>query len=496
MDTKQFSLNNQTGATNPGQQNEVISSSIISQFFVRTMAKDIADIAQKQKAGQSRVSLFVKPIIAQPEPPPPEKPLPKTTAQPQTIPATPSPPTDLPIAKPLPLVTIRPSTPPAPPLPPKQIQPAPGAPPKPIPPVPPLLAQEVKKILDAVPIPIQKTPTPIQKLEERPFLSSIKSVLEKISNKKVLLFASIGILAVLILGLGGWLLSRRGPGPSPSQTPTPSLTQSPSQTPIVSATPTPLAIPSPPFTMEKQEVISLNLDQKFPISTVLQSLAQSQNSGAFTQVAFKTAAQEGEEARLLTLSEFASFFSLTSFSPNIADSTTSPATTTKSAIYLSDLLEQNQYFPFVYYQTQDGSSPFSGGLYPARFGLIAALKNNDKEADIKKILKNLEPTMPEELKDLLIFANGAIEIPESPKFIDNTYKNFDIRYMNFPFSTLTLDYAIVNNYLILTTSKEAMYVVIDRLLTDTTVVKIEQPKDIADWLVYRSEKYEYEIKSR
>lgn len=445
MDIKQSPPNNQPSGTDLGHAEEIVNSSIVSQFSYRTMARDLEALAEKPSHG--KVSLFVKPAAAKPGPqkllvPDSLKvspPTPMSPAPPQAF-KPPAPPTDLPIAKKASIEMTKPTeVPPPPPV---------RTTPEPIPSESKSLAQEAEAILgQAIPAPKEKPPT--------------SPVSTKTVNKKLYLLIGIVIAAVLILGLGGWFLWR-ALGPAPTGTPTPSLAQTPSLTPSFSPTPTPLVLPQPPFTMEKQQMINLTQTQATPISEALQSLTESAAGGTFTRVAFKTT-PENETERLLTFNEFASFFNLTTFGPAASISSSATSTSSSSTAYLRDSFDQNQYFPFIYYQTQDGSSPFSAGMYPARFGLIATLKDGVKVADVNKILKNLEPTMPEELKDLILFTSSSTEIPESPKFTGNTYKDIGIRYVNFPYSTLTLDYAITNNYFVLTTSKEAMYAVIDRL---------------------------------
>ena len=69
--------------------------------------------------------------------------------------------------------------------------------------------------------------------------------------------------------------------------------------------------------------------------------------------------------------------------------------------------------------------------------------------------------MAEDLRP--IFLDHQLEEPATEEFQDNTYKNVNIRYLNFSDPSLTLDYAIVGDYLVITTSRESMYGVIDRL---------------------------------
>ena len=82
------------------------------------------------------------------------------------------------------------------------------------------------------------------------------------------------------------------------------------------------------------------------------------------------------------------------------------------------------------------------------------------------IMKDWELSMASDLADYLLIDDTSKE--ESVNFMDNTYRDVAIRYKNFPFPDVTVDYAIVKaagqNYLIVTGSREAVYATIDVLL--------------------------------
>ena len=69
--------------------------------------------------------------------------------------------------------------------------------------------------------------------------------------------------------------------------------------------------------------------------------------------------------------------------------------------------------------------------------------------------------MADDLKNLFLFKKPGD--PTTKSFKDNRYNNVDIRYINFPGPDVTIDYAISNDLFILSTSKESMYNIIDRL---------------------------------
>lgn len=86
-------------------------------------------------------------------------------------------------------------------------------------------------------------------------------------------------------------------------------------------------------------------------------------------------------------------------------------------------------------------------------------------SDIDKLVEYLGPweeTMISDLKP--VFLDEEIGEPFAEGFQDNVYQNVNIRYLNFPESSLTIDYALVGDYLIITTSKESMHRAIDRIL--------------------------------
>lgn len=94
-----------------------------------------------------------------------------------------------------------------------------------------------------------------------------------------------------------------------------------------------------------------------------------------------------------------------------------------------------------------------------RLGIVIKINN----ADIFKIyLTSWEATMANDLKPLFLGENLTQPAVE---FKSGVYKEVDIRYLNFIDSTLAIDYALVGDYFIITTSKESMFGVIDRVLT-------------------------------
>jgi len=91
-------------------------------------------------------------------------------------------------------------------------------------------------------------------------------------------------------------------------------------------------------------------------------------------------------------------------------------------------------------------------------GIIIETTNPIK---LNEQLRFWEKTMSEDLKNL--FLDEKRGEPISKNFKDNTYKEVAIRYINFPDPNLTIDYALFGNLFILSTSKESMYEIIDKI---------------------------------
>lgn len=94
-----------------------------------------------------------------------------------------------------------------------------------------------------------------------------------------------------------------------------------------------------------------------------------------------------------------------------------------------------------------------------RLGIIVKVENVEI---LKANLRNWERTIKGDLRP--IFLGQESGEPATEELRDNTYQNINIRYLNFPEPSLTIDYAVAHDYLIITTSKKSMYVTIDRVL--------------------------------
>jgi len=129
---------------------------------------------------------------------------------------------------------------------------------------------------------------------------------------------------------------------------------------------------------------------------------------------------------------------------------------------IKDQLDMQRFSLFVYSQASTSSSPFIAQANVGRFGLIVKTKNASNDDQLIKNLRDLEQLMPADLK--LLLSDVQNRLPANPIFSDGRYKDIAIRYINFPTPDHSLDYAILNGYLIFGTSKESLRAAIDRIL--------------------------------
>lgn len=116
-------------------------------------------------------------------------------------------------------------------------------------------------------------------------------------------------------------------------------------------------------------------------------------------------------------------------------------------------------YPYVQSELKDNYTlVFYGQDGKRRLGLIIEAIDSNK---LKDQLKFWEKTMLDDLKNLFLDEN--LGEPTSKTFNDNLYKDIAIRYINLPGQDLTIDYAVSGNLLLLSTSKESMYQIIDRI---------------------------------
>lgn len=137
----------------------------------------------------------------------------------------------------------------------------------------------------------------------------------------------------------------------------------------------------------------------------------------------------------------------------------------KSVNGQSKYLNFNEFCQIAEIQTPLSENNFTLFLYSQdegnRLGLVIDIQNFYEEP-IFSLLRNWEPEMKTDLK--LIFLATKPGPAATEEFQDNIYQNIAIRYLNFPHPDLTIDYAIIDDKLVIATSKDSIYAVIDILL--------------------------------
>ncbi|HOK35570.1 MAG TPA: hypothetical protein PLQ72_02765, partial [Candidatus Pacearchaeota archaeon] len=98
-----------------------------------------------------------------------------------------------------------------------------------------------------------------------------------------------------------------------------------------------------------------------------------------------------------------------------------------------------------------------------RLGIAFKIKDG-KVGVVRTAMNDWEKVLPDDfLKVHTLWKRGAKASPEFLNCTDPRYKDVPIRYTNFPAPDLSIDWAITNNVLLLTTSRESMWRTIDLL---------------------------------
>ena len=93
-----------------------------------------------------------------------------------------------------------------------------------------------------------------------------------------------------------------------------------------------------------------------------------------------------------------------------------------------------------------------------RLGMAIKVLDSTK---ISAPLKAWEKTMVTDLKPLVL---SKVGVAASPTFQTGTYQNQTIHYKNLPINTITVEYTLIDDVLIITTSKSAILKAIDSVI--------------------------------
>jgi len=187
-----------------------------------------------------------------------------------------------------------------------------------------------------------------------------------------------------------------------------------------------IPVPDSLIPVNQTKTIELITDQENLLLGQLKVLAgQEQASSTVSRILVKVIDQE---QKYLSLSDLVSALNI-SIPEAIATSTT------------------ENYTLFLYNQPEGN-----------RLGIVIKMGQSDT---LVQDLSNWEITIKDDLKQLFL----TEELPDAATqgFQDNIYNDIYIRYMNFATPYLSLDYALIKGNLVITTSRESMFAIIDSL---------------------------------
>ena len=305
-----------------------------------------------------------------------------------------------------------------------------------------------------------------------PFKEKLKKWLEKVTARENRLKAILAGLAILVLigGTGGFFywwaylrvvppppivthyecqdfqcLSVEGEGENQCQT-------------DEDCQPVEPTVPEPLIPVDETQTIELSFGDEKQLSSELAVAAEEeQASSTFRHILVKLVGQREKE--YMDLETF--FFALEVAVPeNVLEAV---PTTTPGA-------EGENYTLFFFGQSEGN-----------RLGIVTTIE----EDSLDLMLKLWEGRMETDLRPLHL---GLKDEPAATEeFLDNVYRDANIRYINFPGPDLSIDYAVVDDKLIIATSRASMYAVIDALL-------LAEEIDTSDWQTYQNEEYGFEFK--
>lgn len=247
------------------------------------------------------------------------------------------------------------------------------------------------------------------------------------------------LIFVLLFAVGGLIYFNFSK--QPTETPTPAF----SSTPLSTPTPAPQISETPLFEMEGKTVIKTGGENL--LSLLQETEIEDKTANSFTQIVI-----ENNQEKTINLKEISSLYFPKLLVPgDIASSS------------LKSLIDPEKFTFFVFWEEQTGSSPFEPTQNQPKLGLIVKLASVSQKTELEKMFMKYEPNLPAFLRDIL---------PENTKtdspavFSQNNEKN--TRYFNFlPDASLSIDYAITDDYLLITTSKQSAYLALERIVEKT-----------------------------
>jgi len=236
---------------------------------------------------------------------------------------------------------------------------------------------------------------------------------EKAGIRKVLRLAIIGLILIVVAGGGAYFYLKNKPSSEIVPT-TPTVTEPELSSALIS--------------VEQKKIIHLT-DQQTLFAALREEIKSAQAINTFTRIGILKTLATGEPTTYFSLSELFQGLGIT-----------------VSPYALSEMKDN---YNLLLFNQETGK----------RLGIVIETNN---PADLKNQMKTWEPTMLDDFKNFYPMQAPGQSV--SKDFLDDNYKNVIIRYKNLPYSTLTLNYTVLGNYLVIGTSKEMIYTVIDRIL--------------------------------
>jgi len=286
-------------------------------------------------------------------------------------------------------------------------------------PLPPQKTETFFEVPETPAVPTETKPAPqIINAESFPQMDRLKIpepvyAPEKASIRKVLRVATIGIFLLALAGGGVYLYLKNKPSSEPAPTPA-VITEPKLSASLISS--------------EQQKIIRL-ADQETFFQALREEAKSEQPAYTFMRIGALKTLPTGEAIGFLSLGEIFQDLGIT----------VSPYT----------FSEMKDNYNLLFFNQETGK----------RLGMVIEANNPE---NLKNQMRNWEPTLLEDFKNFYpVQAPGQ---PANKNFLDDNYKNVIIRYKNLPYSTLTINYTVLGNYLIIGTSKEMIYAIIDRVL--------------------------------
>lgn len=310
-----------------------------------------------------------------------------------------------------------------------EIKPPPPGGPKIVPPPPPLK-------MPPLPPDVKLGPTEKSKLLELPKEKPLSAAIPQLPKKSFLnLKVLILILALISISAGAWYF----------------LTKETKEVAVSTPTPTPTPIPTPKSLRElvlssNQIVIPSTENFLTAFNNELKTKADQLNNrpGAFTHLNLVD-----EKGMSYSLSQIFSKLNI-----NLAAGFLESLDTTEWVIAA---YSQQETF-------NDQGNPVFNQNPQTKLALIIKVKD---PIAFRSTLNAWENTMTNDLK---MFFGVDSKKATSESFLDNFYQSANVRYRNFPYADMTIDYAIADlaqfntSYFILTNSRESIYSAIDLLI--------------------------------